>query len=145
MFLFGSVDRRNPHFEKIGCYEQVIQVRRVPDAATVQTGVLLCWLAVNIRKSENNGVMLQPLLVTPWVQVACGYDHTVCITRSGSVHCFGQNKHGQCGVSPEAQDMVEPRGAPVEALQDQVVVEEPPPARAHPVTPANFVLYNSRS
>ncbi|RYE98102.1 MAG: hypothetical protein EOO41_02770, partial [Methanobacteriota archaeon] len=46
-------------------------------------------------------LLLQPMFAaTPIASVAAGRHHSVVLTRSAQVWCFGANAHGQCGFYP---------------------------------------------
>jgi alpha-tubulin suppressor-like RCC1 family protein len=53
--------------------------------------------------------------------VACGYEHTVCVTHK-DVLAWGSNEHGQLGLGEAAAECC-PRPYPIKLLHDVMVTQ----------------------
>ncbi|ETO30853.1 hect E3 ubiquitin ligase [Reticulomyxa filosa] len=43
----------------------------------------------------------------PIAQIALGGQHSLCLAKSGQVYAFGNNKNGQCGISPTLHSILQ--------------------------------------
>ncbi|XP_015600373.1 X-linked retinitis pigmentosa GTPase regulator [Cephus cinctus] len=60
-------------------------------------------------------------LPMPIVDVACGGHHTLVLTDTGTVHCFGSNASGQLGMGIDVTEVQTPKLLPKDSLQGETI------------------------
>ena len=54
---------------------------------------------VYVRKCDKSSTFQQLRFDEPVKSIACGIEHTVCLTEKGNVYSWGKNYHGQLGLA----------------------------------------------
>ncbi|XP_069086869.1 probable E3 ubiquitin-protein ligase HERC4 [Pleurodeles waltl] len=52
---------------------------------------------------------VKSLADVPVVQIACGWHHSLALSKTSDVYSWGQNKYGQLGLGPEAKNQTAPQ------------------------------------
>ena len=78
-------------------------------------------LEVAIEKRLSHPRRVESLASTPCVQIACGGDHSLCLSADGEVFAFGRSTYGQCGHG-DTQNVYTPRPVSRVHLGDRRIV-----------------------